>query len=184
MFEKTPLPSLFLLCGEPRKDTRGLFERLYCDRELGEIGALPIVQVNRSVSLKKGTVRGLHYQLPPHCEQKVVRCVKGAIFDLAVDLRKNSPTFLKWYGVELNEEVSRALFIPEGFAHGFQTLTDHVEMLYLHSRHYASEFERGVRWDDPRVGIRWPLPPQDLSIRDGGFEPLSEDFLGIEVNQK
>ncbi|MEZ7195945.1 dTDP-4-dehydrorhamnose 3,5-epimerase [Pseudodesulfovibrio karagichevae] len=165
----TPLElnGLYLLETEPFKDHRGQFARLFCARELAEIGLeKPIAQINHSLTRAKGAVRGMHFQRQPHAEVKIVRCLRGACFDVAVDLREDSPTYLRWHGEILTGENNRALLIPEGFAHGFQTLEPDTELLYFHTDFYTPDCEGGVRHDDPALGIKWPLPVCDLSARD------------------
>lgn len=161
------LNGLYLLETEPFKDHRGQFARLFCARELAEIGLdKPIAQINHSLTRTKGTIRGMHFQLPPHAEIKIVRCLRGACFDVAVDLREDSPTYLRWHGERLTDKNNRALLIPEGFAHGFQTLEPDTELLYFHTEFYTPDCEGGVRYDDPAIGIKWPLPVCDVSERD------------------
>ena len=163
-------------------DHRGSFSRLFCRRELASVLAgRHIVQSNFSVTRTVGAVRGLHYQKPPHAEMKLVRCLRGSVFDVAVDLRRGSPTFLKWHGEELTRENARMMIIPEGFAHGFQVLDPDSEMLYLHTAFYEKSAEGGVRHDDPLIGISWPLAVTELSDRDRCFPLLSERFSGIAL---
>nr|WP_321514106.1 dTDP-4-dehydrorhamnose 3,5-epimerase [uncultured Pseudodesulfovibrio sp.] len=166
---KTPLKlkGLHLIETEPFKDHRGQFARLFCVRELEEIGLdKPIVQINHSVTRTKGAIRGMHFQLPPHAEIKIVRCIRGACFDVAVDMRKDSNTYLQWHGEILTESNNRAMYIPEGFAHGFQAMEPDTELLYLHTEFYTQGSEDGVGFDDPAIGIQWPLPPTDISEKD------------------
>jgi dTDP-4-dehydrorhamnose 3,5-epimerase len=167
IFAETPLAGAFLIDLEPRRDERGFFARTFCAREFAARGLNPrVVQANLSRNLRRGTLRGLHYQRPPFAEAKSVRCVAGSVFDAIVDLRLDSPTHLRWFGVTLSREDGRMLYVPEGFAHGYQALEDGSEVLYLVSEFYAPEHEAAVRWDDPRFGIRWPLPDPILSPRD------------------
>jgi dTDP-4-dehydrorhamnose 3,5-epimerase len=162
------------------QDNRGVFSRLFCTRELQEIiGPNQIVQINRSTTHRVGAVRGLHFQNPPHAEMKIVRCLKGRVFDVAVDLRHGSATFLKWTAVELTSENHLSLVIPEGCAHGFQVLEEDSELLYLHTAFYAPSAEGAVRFDDPRIGVNWPLEPTDLSTRDLSHPHLKENPKGI-----
>lgn len=164
----------------PISDHRGAFSRWYCDQELATIiGGRRIVQINHSLTCTVGAVRGLHFQFPPHAEMKLVRCLKGRIWDVALDLRADSPTFLQWHGEELTPSNARMLVIPEGCAHGFQVLEANSELLYLHTAFYRREAEGGVRYDDPRLGIVWPLPVLDLSERDRSHPPIAHDFVGI-----
>lgn len=162
------------------QDSRGAFSRLFCAKELQDvIGSRMIVQINRSMTHNVGAVRGMHYQNPPHAEMKVVRCIKGGVFDVALDLRRESASYLKWTAVELTAENGLAFVIPEGCAHGFQVLEEDSELLYLHTEFYAPDAEGGIRYDDPRIGVDWPLAPTDLSARDLKFKLISDDFKGI-----
>ena len=175
----TPIPGLMVAETSPHIDERGFFARLFCERELAKWTVFRrIVQINHSRTTTVGTVRGLHYQYPPHTEMKMVRCLKGRVWDVAVDLRQNSPTFLRWHAVELDVCNMRMLVIPEGFAHGFQVLEPDSELLYLHTAAYEPAAEGGLRYDDPRLGIDWPLPVKDLSKRDASHPLLSENFIG------
>jgi dTDP-4-dehydrorhamnose 3,5-epimerase len=161
-------------------DERGLFARLYCENELADIiGQRRIVQINHSRTHAVGAVRGLHYQHPPHAEMKLVRCLKGRVWDVAVDLRANSPTFLQWHAEELAPDNARMLVIPEGCAHGFQVLEADSELLYLHTAAYQPEAEGGVAYNDPALNIDWPLPITELSQRDRHRAFIGTDFLGI-----
>lgn len=174
-FTPTPLAGAYLVDLEKRGDDRGFFARAFCEREFAEHG-LPTayVQVNNSLSADKGTLRGMHYQLSPHAETKVVRCVRGALWDCLVDLRPESPTFKQWYGAELSAENRTMMVVPKGFAHGFITLTDDAEAFYFVDEFYAPEHERGVRWNDPEFGIQWPIEPVVLSDKDANqidFDP-------------
>lgn len=181
-FETMPGPfaGLLLLQRKPLTDVRGYFERLYCMDELGGIfSGRPIVQINHTHTLRRGTVRGMHFQHPPASEAKVVSCLRGQVFDVAVDLRRDSLTFLRWHAEVLSADNHRSLFIPEGFAHGFQTLEDDCEMLYFHTAAYAREAEGGLHPLDPKLDISWPLPPSMLSERDSGFPMLDAKFTGI-----
>jgi dTDP-4-dehydrorhamnose 3,5-epimerase len=163
-------------------DHRGTFSRLFCQRELASIlGQRSIVQVNHSCTLTVGAIRGMHYQYPPHAEMKLVRCLKGRVWDVAVDLRRGSSTFLRWHAEELTADNRRMLVVPEGCAHGFQVLDAGSELLYLHTNYYAPPAEIGVRFDDARISIAWPLPPTDLSDRDRWHPALPEDFGGLAV---
>lgn len=178
-FRSTSIAGVVELRLDVRGDERGQFKRHYCEREFAEAGlAVRWVQMNHSITRGAGTVRGLHYQLPPAAEDKLVSCTYGRVLDVAVDLRKDSPTFLDWVAVELNQ--SSALYIPKGCAHGFQTLTEEAHLVYLHSEFYAPELEAGVRIDDPAIGIDWPLPISIQSGRDSGFALLDDSFEGIE----
>lgn len=179
---ETKLPGVYLLQRRPHGDERGLFERIYDEADLATVlGSRAIVQVNRSLTRAKGSVRGMHYQVQPSAEAKIVSCLHGAIFDAAVDLRRNSPTFLHWHAEMLTAANSRSLYIPEGFAHGFQAVADDCELLYLHTAAYDPAAERGVHPLDRRVAIAWPLPVEGLSERDAAQPPLALEFDGIVV---
>lgn len=179
---QTPLSGLMLVESRAVGDQRGSFARLFCARELEPLG-LPgaIAQINHSLTCETGTVRGLHFQRPPRAEAKLVRCLKGRVWDVAVDLRLGSPTFLQWHAVELNPENRLALYLPQGFAHGFQTLTPDCELLYLHTEFYSPEHEGGLRHDDPALGIAWPLPVAGLSARDAAHPLVSAGFAPLEI---
>ena len=180
-FFRTTLEGVYIIEVEPFIDERGLFARTFCQNEFATIGFNEhIVQINQSITKKKGTIRGMHFQFPPACETKIVRCISGSIFDAVVDLRAGSPTFLKWYATELSTENMRMVYIPEGFAHGFQTLTDNTELIYLHSEFYSPDHEGGLRYDDPEIAIEWPLPVYAVSPRDRSYELVGESFKGIE----
>ena len=158
-------------------DERGRFRRQYCEREFAAAGLnTRWVQINHSVTLGRGSVRGMHFQHPPAAEAKLVSCPVGRAFDVVVDLRSGSSSFLQWVAVELDETSS--LYLPEGCAHGFQTLTDEVHLIYQHSAYYAPETEGGVRFDDPAIGIEWPLPIGTMSDRDDSFALIDDEFRG------
>ena len=166
-FHKTKINGLYVIELEPYIDERGYFVRVFCKKEFAKIGLkFEIVQINRSSNLKKGTLRGMHFQKPPKAEDKIVQCLKGAIYDVAIDLRQGSKTFGQWIAVELTEENRKMFFIPKGFAHGFQSLRDNSEILYFMSEFYSPEQVRGVRWDDPFFNIKWPIENPILSERD------------------
>jgi dTDP-4-dehydrorhamnose 3,5-epimerase len=176
----TPLSGLMEIQRHPIQDERGHFERFFCADELRAAGMHEaIAQINRTLTRLRGTVRGLHYQIAPHGETKLVSCIRGEVFDVAVDLRRQSSTFLAWYGTILSEVNRMTLLVPDGFAHGFQTLCDDCELLYLHSARYASQAESGVHPEDPRIGIRWPLEITGMSQRDATREMLPYDFPGV-----
>lgn len=159
-----------LLGRTPRTDERGVFARIFCAEALAEIGwPGPVAQINHSRTACRGTVRGLHFQLPPHAEAKLVVCIRGAVFDIAVDIRENSPVRYSHAAAELSAETATAMYLPEGFAHGFQALTDDVELVYVHSAAYNAAAEAGLRHDDPGLRIAWPLPVTGLSARDASF---------------
>jgi dTDP-4-dehydrorhamnose 3,5-epimerase len=170
IFTETGLPGAYVVGVKRIEDDRGFFARGWCRREFEEAGLNPnLVQVNLARSHRKGTLRGLHYQVAPHAEAKLARCTKGAIYDVLVDLRPDSPTFKRWFGIELTDDNHQMLYVPEGFAHGYQTLTDGAEMLYQTSQFYAAPSARGVRYDDPAFGIAWPLPVSVISDADRGW---------------
>jgi len=178
----TPIDGLKVLAGRRIEDSRGFLERLFCDRELAVVlGLRTIAQVNHTKTVRAGTVRGMHFQIPPHAEMKFVVCLRGEVFDVAVDLRKESPTMLAWHGEVLSEAAPRIMVIPEGFAHGFQTLTDDCEMLYFHTARYDQRSEGGVNPEDPRIRIRWPQAVSGLSMRDGSHPLLTDDYRGIAL---
>jgi dTDP-4-dehydrorhamnose 3,5-epimerase len=180
IFTETPLKGCFTIGLNPFGDERGWFARTYCKKEFEQIGhTAEWVQLNHSFTAQKGTLRGLHYQLPPFSEIKLVRCIAGAILDVVVDLRAGSPGFLQWTAVELSAANRQMLYIPAGFAHGFQALTDSVELLYHHSAYYTPGYEGGLRYNDPRLAIDWPLPVSLISDRDGQHPLLDEHFKGI-----
>lgn len=174
-----PLPGLKRLTRRRFEDQRGRFSRLFCPTALQQAGWQgPVAQINHSVTQHEGTVRGLHYQRPPHQEMKLVSCLHGRIWDLVVDLRPDSPTYLRWHAEILNADEDAALLIPAGFAHGFQTLTPNVELIYCHSAGYEPDFEAGLRVDDPALAIPWPLVVKNLSERDRAFPLLDPAFKG------
>lgn len=179
----TPLAGLKVVQRKPIRDVRGYFSRFFCAEEFRQAGLNSrIAQINHSHSKIAGTVRGMHYQLPPHAETKFVSCIRGEIFDVAVDLRKGSPTFLKWHGEILSAENQRSLLIPEGFAHGFQTLTDDCELLYLVSAPYEPTAENGLNAADTLLKITWPLPITEMSDKDRNNAFLSPEYSGIEFD--
>ncbi len=176
----TPLDGLKLIRRQRLGDTRGFFSRLYCTEELQAAGWIKsIAQINHTYTAKRGTVRGLHFQLPPRAEMKLVTCLRGEIWDVALDLRRDSPTFLRWHGERLSAENNCSMLIPEGFAHGFQALCDEVELLYCHSAVYAPDAERGLHCLDERLAIEWPLPVSELSVRDAAHPKLDDEFEGV-----
>ena len=166
----TPLPHVKLIERTRLVDSRGYLERLFCMNDLAEAGwKKPIAQINHTYTARRGILRGLHFQYPPHAEMKLVMCVKGEVFDVAVDLRAGSPAFLRFHAELLSEHNAKALLIPEGVAHGFQTLVENTEVSYQISASYQPEYARGVRWNDPVFGIEWPISRPILSARDRGF---------------
>ena len=176
-FQKTPLPGAYLVELEPFQDERGLFARTYCKNEFAEIGHdSEFVQFNFSVSKETGTLRGMHYQAPPNAEIKLLRCIRGAIFDVIVDVRKDSKTFLNSFGAELSEENMLSMYVPEGFAHGFLTLTDNAQLIYHHTQSFSPEDYRGIRWDDPAVRVKWPFQPTNITEKDRSYPLIDEGF--------
>ncbi len=180
IFHELPLTGSYRIEAEASKDSRGQFFRAWCLRELSAIGHVkPFVQHNQSANRYAGTLRGLHYQHPPYAEIKLVRCIRGRVLDVLVDLRFDSPTFLKHCIVELDSQSAESVYIPEGFAHGFQTLEDNTELLYFHTAFYEPGHEGGLRWNDPRLSINWPFAPVQLSERDRQLPLISDSFQGI-----
>jgi len=176
----TPIAGLHLLQRKPIGDSRGYLERLFCTEELQSlIPGKNLMQVNHTLTENAGTVRGMHFQYPPYAEIKFVSCLRGEVFDVAVDLRHGSPTFLKWHAERLSAENHKTLVIPEGFAHGFQTLTDDCEMLYFHTAVYQASAEGALNVQDPKLAIAWPLPVTGLSPRDVAHPFLNSDFVGV-----
>ncbi|OQP57971.1 dTDP-4-dehydrorhamnose 3,5-epimerase [Niastella populi] len=180
IFTPTPLTGSYVIGLEPFTDERGWFARFYCEKEFERLGHTGNwVQMNHSTTYAKGSLRGMHYQLPPYREIKMVRCIAGAVYDVIIDIREGSATFLQWFGTELSAANKNMLYIPEGFAHGFQCLTDNCELIYHHTEFYTPNAEGGIRFDDPMVNIQWPLPAGVLSARDGAHPYLTDDFKGI-----
>lgn len=176
----TPLEGLTVLERRPIADARGFFERVFCAELFAAWGVTrPLAQINQSVTKAKAALRGMHFQFPPHAETKVVSCLEGEVFDVAVDLRRGSPTYLKWHGEVLSADNHRSLVIPPGFAHGFQTLTADCRLLYLHTAPYVSEAESGLHALDPSLNIAWPLPPGEVSPRDAAWPHLTAAFQGV-----
>ncbi|RPH37078.1 MAG: dTDP-4-keto-6-deoxy-D-glucose epimerase [Chloroflexi bacterium] len=178
---ETALHGVHVLERKRRSDERGWLERMYDAGELDTVlGSRSVVQVNRTLTRERGSVRGMHYQVAPSAEMKILSCLRGAIFDVAVDLRRHSPTFLRWHAEALDAQQQRSLVIPEGCAHGYQALADDCELLYLHTAAYDPVAEGGVHPLDPRLGIAWPLTVGHLSERDASFSPLDAAFEGID----
>jgi dTDP-4-dehydrorhamnose 3,5-epimerase len=175
IFTETPIPGAFLIDLEKRGDDRGFFARGFCEKEFAAHRlATRFVQVNNSLSAQRGTLRGMHYQLAPRAETKLVRCIRGALYDLILDLRPGSATFGQSFGAELTAENRRMMYVPKGFAHGFITLAEDTEAFYFVDEFYAPEHERGVRWNDPEFNLRWPIAPIVLSDKDANqrdFDP-------------
>ena len=179
-FIPTSIAGLMKIRHDVRSDARGSFKRQYCEREFAGAGLNSHwLQVNHSVTLGRGSIRGMHFQHPPAAEAKLVSCPFGRAFDVAVDLRRGSATYLRWFAAEIDDTTS--LYLPEGCAHGFQALTDEVHLIYQHSSYYTSEAEGGVRFDDPAFAIEWPLPPATISDRDRSFALIDNDFEGVAL---
>tara|TARA_Y100001935_G_scaffold83746_1_gene69678 strand:- start:1025 stop:1576 length:552 start_codon:yes stop_codon:yes gene_type:complete len=163
-------------------DSRGNFKRLFCSKELDNlISSKQIVQINASETFQKGSIRGMHFQNSPRLEIKLIQCTQGSVFDVMIDLRKSSKTFLQWHAVELSSQKNNMIVIPEGCAHGFQTLSENSKLLYFHTEFYSQEHESGVRYDDPLIAINWPLDIGSVSERDRNHQLLSDNFQGIEA---
>jgi dTDP-4-dehydrorhamnose 3,5-epimerase len=177
-----PLAGLYCLQQAVHADERGRFARLFCEGSLAAFGQpLHVRQINHSRTALRGTVRGLHFQHPPQAESKLICCLRGAVWDVAVDVRRSSPTFLYWHAERLEAGDGRSLLLPPGFAHGFQALSDDAELLYLHSADYAPDYEDGLLADDPRLAIDWPLPIAQRSARDCAHSELTGSFTGVDL---
>lgn len=182
IFNSTPLKDAFTIDLEKRGDDRGFFARFFCVDEFSKAGLESrFVQVNNSLSTTRGTLRGMHYQLGDSAEVKIVRCIRGKVWDAIIDLRPDSPTYSKWFGAELSDENRRMMYVPRGFAHGILTLTDHAELLYLVSNFYAPSAERGIRWNDQAFAIDWPIRPTEISQKDGAWPDFNAEYHGIEA---
>jgi dTDP-4-dehydrorhamnose 3,5-epimerase len=181
-FLPTPLAGVVVVQRRRLEDRRGCLSRLYCAEEFRAAGvAKPLAQINLTLTRRRGTVRGMHFQWPPHAETKLVTCVRGEVFDVAVDLRRNSTTFLTWHGEVLSAANQRSLLIPEGCAHGFQALTDECELVYLHTAAFDPSADAGVNASDPRLSIQWPLEIADMSDRDRNHPLVTDAFEGIDA---
>lgn len=179
-FEPNALAGSYVIDLIPHEDERGWFARFYCKNEFAQIGHdKEWVQMNHSFTRERGALRGMHFQRPPYREIKLVRCIAGRVLDVIVDLRRDSPSFLQSFGVELSAANRKMLYIPEGFAHGFQVLAENSELIYLHTEFYTPGAEGGLRYDDPALKIRWPLEVTNLSPRDAGHPLLTDNFKGI-----
>lgn len=180
-FTPTPLAGAYLVDLERRGDDRGFFARSFCKQEFAAHGLETcFVQANTSLSGRAGTLRGMHYQLPPGAEVKLIRCVRGRLWDCIVDLRPDSPTFRQWFGDELSAENRRMMYVPRGFGHGLLTLENDTEAFYMVSNFYAPQEERGVKFDDPSIGIQWPIAPTEISAKDRSWPLLDEEFHGLD----
>lgn len=181
-FSPTPIPGLVLVQRKRIEDDRGFLSRFFCTEEFREIGMhKPISQINHTLTRQRGSVRGMHFQHAPHAEVKVVSCIQGQVFDVAVDLRRGSPTFLRWHAEMLSASNQRSLLIPEGFAHGFQTMAEDCELIYLHTAAYQQAAEGALNALDPGLAIAWPLEISEMSDRDRQHPLLTKDFLGVEL---
>lgn len=179
-FHPASLPGLSVIERMPIEDDRGFFCRFYCTEEFARAGfRKPVAQMNHTLTRVKGSVRGLHFQHPPHAEAKIVSCIRGEVFDVAVDIRSGSPTFLRWHGEILSAANRKSMLVPEGFAHGFQTLAENCELIYLHNSPYTRDAEEGLNVLDPRLAIAWPLGITELSERDRTHSMLTAAFTGI-----
>jgi len=181
-FKPTGLNGSYVVDIFPVKDDRGWFVRTFCKNEFNQIGhSDEWVQMNHSFTNEAGTIRGMHFQKPPYVETKLIRCIAGNVFDVIIDLRKNSNTFLKWFGIELSAENKKMIYIPGGFAHGFQTLTDNCQLIYHHTAFYAPGFEEGIMYKDKMINISWPKPVTKISERDNSHPLLQSSFEGINI---
>lgn len=179
-FTNTSIRGVKLIRRMRLDDQRGFFERLFCDQEMGSVlGSRSVVQINRTGTFRKGAVRGLHFQHPPNAEMKIITCLKGEIFDVAVDLRRGSPSFLQWHAERLSARQGNMIVVPEGFAHGFQALTSDCELMYLHTAHFKAAAEGGLNALDPKLAISWPLAITDLSDRDKNQPMIDTSFMGL-----
>ena len=179
-FNATFIKGLIVIDLDFFEDDRGWFARTFCKEEFKEsVGDVEWVQINHSYSRQKGTLRGMHLQHPPFEEIKLIRCVAGKIYDVSIDLRKGSPTFLKWFGIELSAENKKMIYIPCGFAHGFLSLSTDCEIIYHHSNYYKPESEAGIKFDDPLININWPSSITEISDRDKNHPYLTDDFKGV-----
>jgi len=181
-FDPTEIKGCFLIQPIPVSDERGWFARVFCEGEaLPFLGEVRFVQINHSFNRRKGTFRGMHYQVPPNAEGKLIRCIAGSITDFILDIRENSPTFLKYISVELSAKNQRMIFIPQGCAHGFQTLEDNSELIYHHTSSYNKDADRGIRYDDPRVDMKLQIGIGMISDKDKGYPLLEKNFKGIQL---
>lgn len=182
-FISTPLQGIYRIERIPITDQRGFFSRLFCAEEFEDVGLTqPIAQINHTLTKQKGTIRGMHFQYPPHTEIKVVTCIQGEVFDVAIDLRKGSPTFLQWHVEILSKANQLSLYIPDGFAHGFQTLTEDCQMFYIHSKIYVPGAEGALNAMDPKLAIQWPQQITGISERDNNHPMLDDTFKGLSIS--
>ena len=181
IFTKTKIEGVFIITQEQRIDKRGYFSRIFAKEELKIIGIpFEIAHINRSLTFDKGTVRGMHYQIRPKQEDKIVQCINGKVFDVALDLRRESKTYGKWIGEELSGKNRKMLLLPKGVAHGFQTLEDNTELIYHHSQYYKPGYEAGIKYSDPKVNIKWPGKITNISNRDNEHPLLDDNFEGLK----
>ena len=181
-FIATGIVGLYAVLLKKLEDERGLFARTFCKKEFKQIGFdKEFVQFNHSFNRYKGTVRGMHFQHAPYSETKLIRCIQGAVYDVAIDLREGSPTFLQHFGMELSEENMVSAFIPEGFAHGFQTLEDNTALIYHHTAFYTANADDGLCYNDPALKIEWKLPAVYVSEKDKNYKPVDKNFKGITI---
>jgi dTDP-4-dehydrorhamnose 3,5-epimerase len=182
IFLETPLQGAYVVEPEPFRDERGFFARTFCKQEFARIDhTREFVQFNHSMTYLKGTLRGMHYQVPPSAEIKLIRCIRGKVFDVIIDIRKNSKTFLTYFSVILSEDNMKMVYVPEGFAHGFQTLEDNSQMIYHHTEFYTPRNERGLNYKDPAMAIKWPLDPINVTTKDQEYPVIDTNFKGIEL---
>jgi dTDP-4-dehydrorhamnose 3,5-epimerase len=180
MFHASPLAGAGIIEMQPLVDERGFFARAFCTQEFAKLGLQStFAQANNTLTKTKGTVRGFHYQLPPSAEVKVVRCIRGSVYDVIVDIRPHSATYLQSFGAELSQDNRRMMYVPRGFAHGFMSLTDDSELYYMVSTPYDRDRERGLRHDDPALGVTWPLPVTTISAKDSAWPDLDLAFHGL-----
>ena len=180
IFSETKLKGAYTIEPEPFTDERGLFARVFCEKEFKAIGhEKPFVQINHSVNYKKATFRGLHYQTPPFSEIKLIRCVAGKAYDIIVDIRKGSKTFLQYFGLELSAKNMKMIYVPEGFAHGFITMEDDTQLIYHHTSFYKPGYEAGLRYDDPKLKIKLAVEPQTITEKDKSYSLINSSFTGI-----
>jgi dTDP-4-dehydrorhamnose 3,5-epimerase len=182
IFEETKLKGAYVISLQLFEDNRGGFARTFCKKEFAQIGhTKEFLQLNHSYNIHKGTIRGMHYQVSPYQEVKLIRCIKGSVLDVIIDLRKDSPTFLQHFSVELSAENKKMIYVPENFAHGFQTLEDNTSVMYHATNFYTPNFESGLHYNDHLINIAWKLPPVNLSEKDKSQPVINNDFVAIEV---
>lgn len=180
IFNPLDLKGAFTIDVQPFQDSRGFFTRTFCEKEFAEQQLVQhFVQANHSGTEGVGVIRGMHFQHAPFCEVKLVKCVQGSIYDVIVDVRAGSPTYLQWFGAELSAENKRMMYVPRGFAHGFQTLSEYSEITYMVSEFYNKESEGGIKYDDPKVNIKWPLPVSLVSDKDMNITYIDNHFKGV-----